>query len=201
MFFSGQKLCEQLANLGLKPFLALALVDMTKAANNPNLLWGSWSGDRVVLIGDYSDDSPDFLTEDEKVELKIKSTTLPKLVGDEFENIMKDSSKWFKNNEMLGDLFNDPQHVIVNLDKREYLDPEQFRDDTSVDKFCLEKDGVMKGLYGCLFYSTGRGGGDIEELRIGRWAGDRLSIVEKKTLSGLYQDVSDEVQSFVGSVD
>lgn len=34
-----------------------------------------------------------------------------------------------------------PRQVIVNLDKREYMDPDQFGDDSSVDKFCLEKDG------------------------------------------------------------
>jgi len=202
MFFSGQKLSEQLANLGLKPILALALVDMTAVANNPNLLWGSWSGDRVVLLGDYSDDTPHFLTEDEKLELETKSTTLPKLVGTEFEDLMKEPKTWFMNNEMLSALFNDPQHVIVNLDKREYLDPEQFGDDSSVDNFCLDKDGVMKGLYSTLFYSTGRGGGDIEDLRIGRWAGDRLSIVEKKTLAeDFYSDVSDHVETILCGVD
>jgi hypothetical protein len=77
MFFSGQKLCEQLHNLGVKPLLALALVDFTAVTDNPNSLWDSWSADRVVLIGDYSDDSPDFLTEEEKLELKKKGTTLP----------------------------------------------------------------------------------------------------------------------------
>ena len=199
MFFSGQKLCEQLSNLGLKPFLALALVDMTSVANNPNPFWGSWSGNIVVLLGDYSDNIPDFLTEGEKLELNTKSTTLPKLVSAEFEDVMKDSGKWFTNNDLLERLFNDPHHVIANLDKREYLDPERFWDDASVDKFCLAKDGVMKGLYGSLFYSTGRGGGDIEELRMSRWAGDRLSIVEKKLLSEIYDDVSSDVQSLLRS--
>jgi len=197
MFFSGQKHLEQLANLGFKPFLALALVDMAKVANNPNALWGSWSGDRVVLLGDYSDDIPEFLTDDEKLELKTKSITLPALVQNEFEDLMKDPAKWFMNNEMLDGLFKDPQHVIVNLDQLEYLDPDQFGDESSVDKFCLEKDGVMKGLYSTLFYSTGKGGGDIEHLKIGRWAGDRLSIVEMDTLPEFYRDVSGPVETLL----
>lgn len=196
-FFSGQKLCEQLHNLGVKPFLALALVDLTAVDDTPNSMWGSWSGDRVVLIGDYSDDSPNFLTEDEKLDLKNKSTTLPSLVGTEFQDLSENPNEWIKNNHKLAELFPASYHVVVNLDKKEYLDPEMFGDDTSVDSFAMEKDGVMKGLYSCLFYSTGSGGGDIEALKKGRWAGDRLSIVEKDTLSADYRDISFYVESLL----
>lgn len=58
----------------------------------------------------------------------------------------------------------------------------------------------MAGLYSTLFYSTGRGGGDIEDLGIGRWAGDRLSIVEK-TFADVYTEVSDDVETIPRGVD
>jgi hypothetical protein len=91
------KLVEQLANLGLKPCLALTLIDMTATANNPNPLWGSWSGDRVVLIGDYSDDLPDFLTDEEQTELQEQSCNLYSLARGEFEDLMGEPNKFFEN--------------------------------------------------------------------------------------------------------
>jgi len=181
------------SSLGVKPLLALALADFTAVEDNPNSLWGSWSGDRVLLIGDYSDDSPDFLTEEEKLELKTKATTLPSLVGTEFRDLSQNLGEWFKNNGKLEELFPAPIHVIVNLDKKEYLDPEVFGNDSSVEKFALEKDGVMKALYSCLFYSTGSGGGDIEGFKQGRWVGQRLSIVGKDTLSSGCRNISHDV--------
>lgn len=189
-FGSGQKLVEQLANLGLKPFLALTLIDMTATANNPNPLWGSWSGDRVVLIGDYSDDLPDFLTDEEQTELQEQSCNLYSLARGEFEDLMGEPKKFFENVDQLASLFEDCEHVIVNLDKKEYLDPEKFDDFLSVDKFSLEKGGVMRGLYSTLFHSTGSGGGDIEELTNGRWAGNQLAIIEKEKLEGSYREIS-----------
>jgi len=197
MFFSGQKLTEMLENLGFKPLLALALLDLKAFTNDLNPLWGSWSGDRVVLLGDYCDAPPDFLTDEEKLELETKSKTLPQLVSAEFEDLVKDVKKWFTNNDRLGSLLGSREHVIVNLDKFEYMDPEEFGDYSSLDEFCLERGGVLRGLYSTLFYSSGTGGGDIEALKIGRWAGDRLSIVEKNKLSEWYCEVSDDIQALL----
>jgi hypothetical protein len=56
-----------------------------------------------------------------------------------------------------------------------------------------QKTGVMRGLYSTLFYSTGRGGGDIEELTNGRWAGNRLAIIENEKLEASYREISDRV--------
>lgn len=85
-FTSGCKLAEQLHNLGVKPFLMLSLVGT--GFSESALPIGTWAGDRVVIIGDYSDD-PDFLTEDEKKELTEKSTTLYSLAGmDLFSQIL-----------------------------------------------------------------------------------------------------------------
>ena len=66
---------------------------------------------------------------------------MPSLVGTEFRDLSQDG-EWFKNNSKLEELFPAPNHVIVNLDKKEYLDPEVFGDDSPVSKFALEKDGV-----------------------------------------------------------
>ena len=69
MCCAGQKLGEQLYNLGRKPFLALALLATADPSEMPPL-WGSWAGNRVVQIGDYSDDTPDFLNEEEVATIK-----------------------------------------------------------------------------------------------------------------------------------
>lgn len=195
-FSSGQKMGEELVNLGVKPFLALALLDFEDAvkAAVPNPLWGSWSGDRVVLIGDYSDDQPHFLTEDEKSELETKKMNLYCLASSEFRELADDQAKWIEDAAKLDELISkSAYHVVVNLTKREYLDPESFEDDLSINRFSLERGGVMKGLFSCLFYSTGRGGGDIEEFRQGRWAGDAVKIISKESLSWEFDDISEEV--------
>ncbi|KAL0037137.1 hypothetical protein WJX79_002067 [Trebouxia sp. C0005] len=64
-YTSSATLAAQLCSLGVKPLLALALISVDSDEDSPNPLWGSWAGDRVVLIGDYSDDFPEFLTEAE----------------------------------------------------------------------------------------------------------------------------------------
>jgi hypothetical protein len=195
-FSSGQKMAEQLVNLGVKPLLALALLefdDATKAII-PNPLWGSWSGDRVVLIGDYSDGESPFLTEEERSELETKKMNLNKLANNEFRELADDHNKWIENAGKLAELISKPaHHVVVNLATREYLDPESFGDGLSVDNFSLERDGVMKGLFSCLFYSTGGGGGDIEKFKQGRWAGDPVKIISKGSLASEYDDISEEV--------
>jgi hypothetical protein len=195
-FSSGQKMREQLPNLGVKPFLALALLEFDDAVKMtiPNPLWGSWSGDRVVLIGDYSDGQPHFLTADEKLELETKNMNLNQLANNEFRELADDHSKWIEDAAKFGEFISKSvHHVVVNLTTKEYLDPESFGDGENIDHFCMERDGVMKGLFSCLFYSTGRGGGDIEEFREGRWAGDPVKIVSKESLSWEYNNISEEV--------
>jgi hypothetical protein len=199
-FSSGQKMREQLLNLGMKPFLALALFEFEEAIKQhvPNPLWGSWSGDRIVLIGDYSDDRPDFLSEAEVTELDEKGLNLYQLAWNEFRELADDHRQWIQSAAELPALLSgSTHHVIVNLDNKEYLDPEGFGDDLSVDNFSLEREGVLKGLFSCLFHSSGSGGGDIAEFRNGRWAGDRLKIVAKHLVSWEYVDMSEEISESV----
>ncbi|KAJ3277462.1 hypothetical protein HDU76_010355, partial [Blyttiomyces sp. JEL0837] len=175
-FTSGMKMVEQMFNLGTKPMLALSLV--TTSTDNPpkNKLWGSWSGDRIVLIGDYSDDCPSFITDAEAWEMEALNPGL-NLYGFASESYRSlDHREFFQHNEELVGLFSHDdgskaKHVVVNLDTREYLDPVAFDDEPCVDQFSMSEGGVMKGLYSCLFYSTGSGGGDVEGFHKGRWAG------------------------------
>ena len=77
----------------------------------------------------------------------------------------------------------------MNLDTEEYLDPIGFADDTNVNFSSLERGGVMKGLFSCFFYSTERGGGDIDKFRMGH----HLAIFAKENPSPEFVDISDHV--------
>lgn len=75
-------------------------------------------------------------------------------------------------------------HLIVNLDKREFLHPHQFGDGLKLMEFGQSAGGTLTGLVVLLAAHNGRGGGDFviehpEEQRYqpGCWAGDRILIV------------------------
>lgn len=95
-------------------------------------------------------------------------------------------------------------HIVVNLDKKEFLDPHKLGDGLKLLEQMNSRGGVMAALWALLACSNGRGGGDIPdgveyELRgdppqaaevvpdpeyrrlaeeyIGRWAGDRIAVV------------------------
>jgi len=130
----------------------------------PNHLWGSWSGDRIVLIGDYSDGRPDFLSEAEVTELDEKELNLYQLAWSEFRELAGNHGQWIQSAaELTALLSGSTHHVIVNLISKEYFDPERFGDNLSIDNFSLEPDGVLKGLFSCLFHPSGSGGGDVAE--------------------------------------
>ncbi|GAQ83671.1 hypothetical protein KFL_001570100 [Klebsormidium nitens] len=91
----------------------------------------------------------------------------------------------------------DGHHVIANVTAKENLDPAAFGNSPPVlTSFLLDEEGVMRALFSCLFHSVGEGGGDIDELRQGRWAGQTLIIREKKEVSNdtEWKDVSKEVK-------
>ena len=75
-------------------------------------------------------------------------------------------------------------HRVVNLDKREFLDPWKFGDGAKLMEFGNSAGGMMTGLAILLGVSNGRGGGDLHldpddpmiEV-IGSWGGDRIAIV------------------------
>jgi len=75
-------------------------------------------------------------------------------------------------------------HIIVNIDKNEFLDPVKFGDDQKILAFGQSRNGTLLALTALLAESNGRGGGDIcsDDPLIGSWAGDRIMI------SGDYAD-------------
>lgn len=69
-------------------------------------------------------------------------------------------------------------HIIVNLDKKQYLHPHRFGDGLKLLEFGCSKV-TMAALAMLLANSNGRGGGDFnsDDPLIGSWAGDRIAIV------------------------
>ncbi len=74
-------------------------------------------------------------------------------------------------------------HLIVNLDKREFLYPHEFGDGFKLMEFGQSAGGTLTGLTILLAASNGRGGGDFFDPsngsghRPGCWAGDRIAII------------------------
>ena len=178
-FLSGSKLSEQLYNLGVKPFLALALIATSPQSAMPNPAWGRWSGDRLVLIGDYSEDVPASVTQAEREELAAAQKNLYIHASDVYKEVVLDSASWINNAKELPSVVpEDGHHVFANLDLKEFIDPLSFGSDANFDLYAFKQDGIMKALYSCLFFSSGGGGGDIDALTAGRWAGNRLTMVD-----------------------
>jgi len=70
-------------------------------------------------------------------------------------------------------------HKIVNLDKKEFLNPFAFDDGLKLLEFGSSGNGTMKALAVLLSNSPNRGGGDLrsdDTEWYGRWAADRIVI-------------------------
>ncbi|KAI8349344.1 hypothetical protein B0O80DRAFT_429121 [Mortierella sp. GBAus27b] len=193
---------EILYNLWNKPFLSMVLVDPVDAAGSgtPDPRLGSWSGDRLVIIGDYSDDLPPFLTKAEEQELQSSDGNSPNLyrfASDNYAHVGR--LNWTSTVDELARRFpkgSKTHHLVLNLDRKEYLDPVKFkRPATFVGDFARLQHGVMQGLCSQICYSTGSGGGDVEAFMEGRWAGQRFTIREKDMVEDLesWTDISERV--------
>lgn len=92
---------------------------------------------------------------------------------------------------------------IFNIDKKEFLSPEDFYEGLKLMEFIPNSNGIMYALGALLAHGNGRGGGDLQvnhyinrtvsELDsqiIGSWAGDRIVIAGDYGDPGLY--LSDE---------
>ncbi|KAI8349343.1 hypothetical protein B0O80DRAFT_168093 [Mortierella sp. GBAus27b] len=204
------KMWSILYNLWNKPFLSVVLVDPVDAAGSgtSNPRPGSWSGDRLVIIGDYSDDLPPFLTEAEEQELQPSDGNSPNLyrfARDNYANVGR--LDFTSTEDELARLFpkgSKTHHLVLNLDRKEYLDPVKFKiPATYVGDFARIPHGVMQGLCSQICYSTGSGGGDVEAFLQGRWAGQRLAIREKDMVEDLdsWRDISmrvaEDVEKYV----
>ncbi len=71
-------------------------------------------------------------------------------------------------------------HYVVNLDKREFLDPHQMASGLKLWEQLASHPAIGAGLVVLLAsYSNGEGGGDLDEgpAIIGHWRGDRIAFV------------------------
>lgn len=84
-------------------------------------------------------------------------------------------------------------YMIVNLDKREYLNPLRFGDGCKVREFGFSSYGAMSALAILLAKSSRlEGGGEFESGLTGAWAENRIVIIGDYDESGLYQRLSKE---------
>jgi len=69
-------------------------------------------------------------------------------------------------------------YIIVNLDKKQFIDPCKFGDGWKLIEFADSTPGTMTALAVLLANGNGRGGGDLDsnDPIIGSWAGDRIVI-------------------------
>lgn len=70
-------------------------------------------------------------------------------------------------------------YKVVNLTKKEYLNPHDFDDGAKLMEFGQSSGGTMASLAILLANSNGRGGGDADcdDMEwVGRWAGDEIII-------------------------
>lgn len=69
-------------------------------------------------------------------------------------------------------------HIVINLDKKEYIKPHMCGDGAKLLEFGASGEGVMFCLALLLAKDNGRGGGDAsgDNQLIGSWAGDRIII-------------------------
>lgn len=69
-------------------------------------------------------------------------------------------------------------YKIVNLDKREYIDPSKFGDGLKLLEFGCSASGTLCGLAILLADGNNRGGGDLgsDDPVVGSWAGNRIVV-------------------------
>jgi hypothetical protein len=113
----------------------------------------------VVIIGDYSDDLPPFLTAAEKTELGEAKMSLYFFAKQLYQELEKEDVILYQGADALS-FRTDNHHVLANLDTNEYLDPAAFGHSPPVlTAFLDEEGGVLRVSFSCLFYSTGERGG------------------------------------------
>ena len=85
-------------------------------------------------------------------------------------------------------------YKIVNVDKRQYLNPHAFGCGLKLMEFSCSQFGPQQALCILLAHSNGRGGGDLhtdnlsepERALIGSWAGDRIVVAGDYDDNGLF---------------
>jgi hypothetical protein len=115
-----------------------------------NPLWGSWSGDSIVL----------FFLPDIKIWIE-KNINLYATYW--FRELANTHRQLFQGNSKLRELIEGLNFTSWLISRSKGL--ELFDDISSIDHCGLECDGPMKGLFGCSFYSAASGQIDIAEFR------------------------------------
>lgn len=84
-------------------------------------------------------------------------------------------------------------YTLINLDKKQFINPHKFGDGMKLLEFGCSADGTMSALAILLADGNGRGGGDLDSDKkiVGSWAGDRIVI------SGDYADDGKFLDGFV----
>jgi len=79
-------------------------------------------------------------------------------------------------------------YSIVNLDKKQFIDPRAFGHGVKLLEFACSQGGTNTALACLLANSNGRGGGDLDSENpiVGSWAGDRIVI------AGDYAELGDK---------
>lgn len=69
-------------------------------------------------------------------------------------------------------------YLVVNIDKKQYLDPHCCGDGLKLLEFGCSANGSLTALAILLADGNGRGGGDLRSTNpiIGTWAGDRIVV-------------------------
>ena len=93
-------------------------------------------------------------------------------------------------------------YYIINLDKKQYLDPHRFGNGLKLLEFSCYGTGVMTGLAVLLSDGNGRGGGDLfcDDPIIGSWAGDQIVVAGDYADKGNFL-IDDEVEDWRNKVD
>ena len=81
-------------------------------------------------------------------------------------------------------------YKIVNMDKKEWINPHEFGNGVKLLEFGCSGMGVMLGLAILLADGNNRGSGDLRSDNpiIGSWSGDRITIVGDYADGDLYNE-------------
>ena len=137
---------------------------------------GQWAGDRIVLISEGKDCTMDGVTYD---------------MARDFPSAKLD----MKSSKSLEMLCSEREYKVVNLDKKEYLDPLAYDPGEPNVLKCID---VVTGLLITLFYSNIVFWSDLDPSVVssrGMWAGNRIIISTPDQLCDFesYKDVSNPI--------
>lgn len=84
-------------------------------------------------------------------------------------------------------------YIAANFDKLEYIRAEAFGEEPTKEGFENSYQGVMFALVVLLADSNGRGGGDLDSEHpiIGRWAGNRIGIIDENVKKMPFEKTSE----------